>query len=212
VPLGVSLFLMYYQLRISVGLCLHVLGTLIKMSYTSEEYTDMIICYGMAEENAEAVFMRSDFPIANGAPSPKAIRKCVLRAKETGYLLPNKRNRSGAPIRRNIDDEEEVLREFEENPGTSVRRAAHAFGLSRTTVHLILRQNGLRPFHYQRVQQLLEQDAAPRIQFCEGIRIFFLFDNHGAFLRKLNINKTRAEFLAQCRRNASFPDRYFVDG
>jgi len=123
---------MYYQLRISVGLCLHVLGTLIKISYTSEEYTDMIICYGMAEENAEAAarIYAERFPNRERHPSPKAIRKCVLRAKETGYLLPNKRNRSGAPIRRNIDDEEEVLREFEENPGTSVRRAAHAFGLS----------------------------------------------------------------------------------
>jgi len=114
----------------------------------SEEYTDMIICYGMAEENVEAAARIYAERFLNREHfSPKAIRKCVLRAKETGYLLPNKRNRSSAPIRRNIDDEEEVLQEFEENPGTSVRRA---FDLSRTTVHLILRQNGLRPFHYQR--------------------------------------------------------------
>ncbi|KAG5339380.1 COX1 oxidase, partial [Acromyrmex heyeri] len=95
---------------------------------------------------------------------------------------------------------------FEENPGISVRRAARALGLPRCTVHRILRQNNLRPFRYQRVQQLLVRDEALRVHFCEGIYLFFLLDNHNAFLQRLNINKICAGLLAQYRRNASFPD------
>jgi len=42
-------------------------------------------------------------------------------------------------------------------------------------VHRILKQNGLHPFHYQRVQQLLPHDEVLRINFCEGIFIFHHF-------------------------------------
>ncbi|EZA47969.1 hypothetical protein X777_14652, partial [Ooceraea biroi] len=76
--------------------------------------------------------------------------------------------------------EERVLDAFHENPGTSVCRTALEFGLSRSEVQSILRQNELHPYHYQRVQQILPRDVE-RIYFCEG-------------------------FLAQCRRNVSFPD------
>ena len=103
----------------------------------------------------------------------------------------------GPPIRHNIGREEEVLRMFDENPRTSVRRAARALGLPRCMVHRILRRNNLRPYHYQRVQQLLERDEAPRVHFCEGIYLFFLLDNHNAFLQRLNINKICAGLLTQ---------------
>ena len=99
-----------------------------KMSYDTEEYTDMIICYGMADENAElaARIYAERFPNRERHPSSKVIRKCILRAKETGSLLRDTRN-YGPPIRRNIGlVEEGVLRMFEENSGTSVRRAARA--------------------------------------------------------------------------------------
>ncbi|EZA54488.1 hypothetical protein X777_05743, partial [Ooceraea biroi] len=74
-----------------------------------------------------------------------------------------------------------VLDAFHENPGISVHRTALEFDLSRYEVHSILRQNELHPYHYQRVQQILPRDVEQRIYFCEG-------------------------FLAQCRRNVSFPD------
>jgi len=64
----------------------------------------------------------------------------------------------------NIDDR--VLREFEENPSFSTRRVAR-LDITRNMVHRILQQNGLHPFHCQRVQQLLPHDEKPRIYFCE---------------------------------------------
>ncbi|EFN61941.1 hypothetical protein EAG_01313, partial [Camponotus floridanus] len=56
--------------------------------------------------------------------------------------------------RRHINVDEEVLHAFEENPGNSIRHVANTLGVPRSTVHRILKENGLHPFHYQRVQQL----------------------------------------------------------
>ncbi|KAL6421073.1 hypothetical protein ACFW04_013597 [Cataglyphis niger] len=54
---------------------------------------------------------------------------------------------------------------------SSKRHLAETLGFSRHLVHRILRQNGLYPYHFQRVQQLLPRDQEPRINFCKGIFI-----------------------------------------
>lgn len=146
------------------------------MEYTPQEYTDMIICYGMANESVRgaARIYAERFPNRERLPSLNVINNCIRRARETGNLMPDYRNRGGAPERVTVQDEEEVLQDFEANPKNSVRRAAHTHELSRNTVHRILRRNNLHPFHYQRVQQLLQRDEAPRVYFCEGILIIFI--------------------------------------
>ncbi|XP_070529809.1 uncharacterized protein [Cardiocondyla obscurior] len=63
----------------------------------------------------------------------------------------------------------------------SLRRAAHHLNLLTYAVHNTLEENMLHPYHDQRVQQLLPRDFGSRLRFCK-------------------------EFLAKCRRNASFPD------
>jgi len=65
--------------------------------------------------------------------------------------------------------------------------------------------NGLRPYHYPRVQQLLPRDCQPRINFYEGI-IFTNFLHLWYFQRTVILGKSYAGFLVQCRRNLSFPD------
>ena len=145
------------------------------MNYTTGEYADMIICYGMTGENALAAehLYAERFPNRRH-PSHVTIARCVRRLRETGFVLPQHQNRVDVPVRRHVNDDEEVLRAFEDNPGNSVRRVAHALDIPRSTVHRILRENGLHPYHYQRVQQLLERDQRPRVHFCAGI-LYFLF-------------------------------------
>jgi len=62
------------------------------------------------------------------------------------------------------------------------------------------------------MQQLLLRDEEPRIYSCEGIFIFHSF-LHLRFLVNNNfyINKTRTGFLAQCQRDASFPNFLWTD-
>lgn len=155
------------------------------MNFTAEEYTDMIICYGMAGENAHAakLLYAERFPNRRH-PTKLTITRCVRRSRETGFLLPQHRNRVDVPVRRHINNDERVLRAFEENPANSVRQVAHALGIPKSMVHRILQENGLHPFYYQRVQQLLERDKRPRVHFCTGIFGFlfqFVFDVHSAF-------------------------------
>lgn len=76
--------------------------------------------------------------------------------------------------RLDVNEEERILQLFEENPRTSVRRAAHLLGLSRNTIHRVLRRNRLHPNHFQRVQQLLPGDYEQRVHFCEGIFIILI--------------------------------------
>ena len=64
------------------------------MSYNTIEYTDMIIYYGMADENAQlaARIYAERFPNRERHLTSKAIRRCILRSKETGSLLRDMRN------------------------------------------------------------------------------------------------------------------------
>jgi len=114
----------------------------------------MIITYGMAGENARVAkrLYAERFPGRERHPGVNA----------------------GAPVRRRVIDEERILEEFEENPGTSVRRASNALNLSKYVVIRTLHENGLHPYHYRRVQQLLPRDQEQRVHFCEGIFINFI--------------------------------------
>jgi len=89
-------------------------------------------------------------------------------------MLPYTRQGIGGlqPVR--VNDEERILRAFEENPRNSIRGVARALNVSRHVVHRVLRQNGLHPYHFQRVQQLLAGDVEQRVYFCEGIFIIFI--------------------------------------
>ncbi|KAL6416733.1 hypothetical protein ACFW04_013191 [Cataglyphis niger] len=74
-------------------------------------------------------------------------------------------------MQNDVNDEKKILVTIEENSQNSVRHLAETLGLSRHLVHRTLRQNGLHPYHFQRVQQLLPRDQEPRINFCVSIFI-----------------------------------------
>lgn len=51
-------------------------------------------------------------------------------------------------LRRHVNNDEQILRAFEENPQNTIRRVSRALDISRTTVHRVLQENGLHPFHF----------------------------------------------------------------
>lgn len=135
----------------------------------------MIICYGLAGENAAAAarIYAERHPAREQLPAIETIRRCIRRARETGYLLPDRHN-AGAPERLLVHNEERMLHFVRQNPRTSVRRAANALGLSRYAVHRTFQQKGLHSYHFQRVQQLSAADYLQRLRFYEGIYNVFL--------------------------------------
>lgn len=142
-------------------------------NFTASEYTDMIITYGMAGENgcaAERLYAER-FPGRERHPSRHVILRCVQRLRETGSVCAR---RDAMIPRIHVHHQDIILREFRRNPGTSVRRASAALGCSRYLVHRTLRDSGMHPYHFQRVQQLLPRDEGPRIFFCEGIFVIHI--------------------------------------
>lgn len=177
------------------------------MKFTAREYTDMIICYGMAGENASvaARIYAERFPRRERHPTRRIISRCVQRARETGSLFPNL-NGVGRPRRLRLFEEERILNLIE-IPGNSVRRVASILGLPRQSVHRTLQRYGLHPYHYQRVQQLHARDYPQRVYFCEGIFIVFIrlwlqFINHWRKIRRVS-RTVSAEFI--------FPRSNFMD-
>ncbi|CAH2019449.1 unnamed protein product [Acanthoscelides obtectus] len=58
---------------------------------------------------------------------------------------------------------------IDENPSTSTRDVAREVQVSKTKVWQTLREEGLHPFHVQRVQALKPDDFPARVRFCEWL-------------------------------------------
>lgn len=64
-------------------------------------------------------------------------------------------------------NEDRVIDYIERNPKQSQKEISRALGIPATTVHRILKEFGYHPYHYVRVQELLEKDHLSRTEFCE---------------------------------------------
>ncbi|KYN15663.1 hypothetical protein ALC57_12166 [Trachymyrmex cornetzi] len=117
-----------------------------------------------------------------GIPRRTALRILRNLKYHAYHITLLRQNRGAGRVRANV--EERILEVFEENPRNSIRRVAHTLGISPYAVHRTLRENGLHPYHFQRVQQLLARDEEPRICFCEGIFIIFIKYFRCFFLKK----------------------------
>ncbi|CAH2017554.1 unnamed protein product [Acanthoscelides obtectus] len=62
-----------------------------------------------------------------------------------------------------------ILREFDRDSTTSVRRVSGALGISASHVHRVLRNDHRRPYHLRPVQGLQPGDGERRITFCQWI-------------------------------------------
>ncbi|CAH2008968.1 unnamed protein product [Acanthoscelides obtectus] len=69
----------------------------------------------------------------------------------------------------------------DENPSTSTRDVAREVQVSKTKVWQTLREEGLYPFHVQRVQVLQPDDFPARVRFCEWL--LHQHDNNPDFLK-----------------------------
>lgn len=175
----------------------------------------MVISYGVTRENFRATkrLYAERFPNRRH-PTRNTISRCIWRFQETGSVLPQHPTRVDALVYRQVNVDEDVLHAFEENPRNSVHRVAFTLGISKSVVHRILRENGLHPFHFQRVQQLLERDEIPRIYFCEGIFGYLLqfFLDIYSTLTYDNVLKKRRRISHTVSAKHFISRLYFVDG
>jgi hypothetical protein len=65
--------------------------------------------------------------------------------------------------------EPEILQAVEEEPNVSCGRLALRMGVSSFTIWRTLHEQGLHPYHLQRVQHLKPEDPPRRIAFCQWL-------------------------------------------
>lgn len=136
------------------------------MSYTNIEKRDMLFVYGFTNGNAsEAVReYRRRFPNRR-TPFRATFEETYRRAGEINWNqrpLPRER-----VLRENHNPNEvAVLQAVEAEPTASTRRIGAALRISKSGVHRILKREGLHPYHFTPVQNLLPLDTASRSDFC----------------------------------------------
>jgi hypothetical protein len=121
-------------------------------------------CIQLAREAARIFSDR--FP-DRPSPDHKTVLRVLARAQETGKVLPN-RNEIGGGARTawTLPNEEAILNIAEEDGTRSIREIAQEVDISSRSVHRVLNENRLHPFHYTRVQHLEPEDYPARRNFC----------------------------------------------
>jgi hypothetical protein len=117
-------------------------------NYTNSKMTDMVRCYG----SADGVAFRAQ-------------AGCCLW--ENATFRPRSVDRGQERMLRVLDLGPQILETVEENPLTSTRKLAREFKVSQFVVCRTLKEQGLHPYHVQRMQALQPNDCIRRQEFCE---------------------------------------------
>lgn len=103
------------------------------------------------------------------APPARTLRHWKGRFLETLSVLPKPRIGDHSARRLSEEKRDEILAEFADCPTTSQRRVSQQVGVSQSSVNKVLKEEGVKPFKFIRVQQLQNDDQPKRLQFCESV-------------------------------------------
>ena len=67
------------------------------------------------------------------------------------------------------EKKQEIVGHFCDDPCSSQRQAARELQMSQSSVNRVLKEEGMRPFKFTRVQELTDQDFEQRMKFCNVI-------------------------------------------
>ena len=137
-------------------------------NFTIEEKV-YLVSWAIAHDNREEsrrLFLKK---YGKEAPAASVIRYWCLKFLETGNFVSD-RPRSGRPLTvATSENKENVLKSVRNDPSTSHRAIAEATSLSKSSVHRIMKSEGLHPFKPHYCQKLNEDDPDRRMQFCQTI-------------------------------------------
>jgi hypothetical protein len=129
----------------------------------------MMIIYGESGRNSKtaARLYRERFP-HHWHRSSDVFLGLGNRTRTIGFLVPDRKRVGGVDrMLRTPDTEGVVLQSFTENGTRYIRNVADILNQSKNTVQNILKGNHMHPNHYTKVQRLLFEDYAPRLELQE---------------------------------------------
>ncbi|KAJ8918518.1 hypothetical protein NQ315_015225 [Exocentrus adspersus] len=139
--------------------------------FSNEEMRDMVCVYSTENFNgrrAHRIYLEM-YPNRR-QPDFKIFKNLYDRLGETGSFH-HKRDSAGRPKTLNSEQEEEILVRVAENPELSTRRISMETGVSKSTVWKTLNKEGLHPYHFTPVQNLLQTDFPARQDFAHFCRL-----------------------------------------
>lgn len=176
------------------------------MSFTLEEKVKCV-SWSIAFENRHEAMRIFKKTFNKDPPSRQNIAYWETKLFETGSLVHD-RQRSGRPVSASGDDQREiVMQSIDENNQVSVRSLEKSTGIPKSTVNRMIIDMGYHPYKPTYVQELLEDDADRRTEFCETM--VAKMDNDPAWLKKLvfsdeavfklngSVNKHNCHFYAK---------------
>lgn len=142
--------------------------------YTSQEYADMHFMYGLANgSNPLALTYYQDRYEDRGRRIPALQTFSLLhnRLAMTGCVFTHTRERGCTAMsdEARADLEETIIREIERSPWISTRDLSLRTGAPYFDVWQVLSDEGMHPYHFLHVQQLLPDDYESRRNFSEWI-------------------------------------------
>lgn len=129
----------------------------------------VVECYWFYNRSYQAVRTRFRELLGRAnLPSDPLIRRTVMKFHDNGQITSLCPKRSGRPTSASGDDSQELVREFfEENSQYSIRRAAKAMNMAKSSVQRVLRKKiKVYPYKIQMFQELTEFDMGRRDQFA----------------------------------------------
>lgn len=126
----------------------------------------MVLCYtecGNVLLSAQALFLER----YGRRPSLQTILGAVQRRLDYGVYMPPAADGGRQRVSARIEDD--ILDFFMRHPMASTGDAARVFNVGRMTVWRLLRDEGLYPYHFTRVQELKPLDLPPRVEFCRWL-------------------------------------------
>lgn len=139
-------------------------------TYSNQEKADMHFMYGLANGNAleAARLYRQRFPRRH-VPDRKMFEKLHRCLCETGSFVSDMQDTGRSRSVRTPQVEDNILQRVEDRPDISTREVSRAVNVSQSIVWQVLRDEGLRPYHPQKVQALKPEDYAPRVEFSRWL-------------------------------------------
>lgn len=135
-------------------------------TYPPEHVADIIFTYGLCNGNSvQAVEeYRRRFP-NRPVPYRSTFVDLYRQLRERGIRPHN----SERDVAMNDAMEDRLLNVITEDPRLSTRRVGIMCGVDKTAVWRCWRKYGLHPFHYRKVQGLIDNDGFSRVVYCQRI-------------------------------------------
>lgn len=128
----------------------------------------LILCQCNNQANAAAREYAEYYPHRRH-PDANVIRRAKIRLRETDSTIIHRQDAGrGRNVRTIV--EKEILEMIETEPGIRICAISSQINnVSRSTVHRVLQDKRMHPYHFSLVQHLKEEDAELRIQFCRWL-------------------------------------------